>query len=158
MGGQDGGQVSRGSVTTGMRQAKQPVSPLLAGPYGHPLHPMLVTVPIGAWLASLVFDVASRLVANPGFLAQGSQWLIAIGIIGAVAAAGAGILDYYVIPPKTRVYRTVVTHMSLNLLVITAFGVDFLWRYRDYRHPGPVLPAQLALSAAGLALLAVAGY
>ena len=143
-------------MTNGLYEAKRPMT-VLAGRYGHPLHPMLVTVPIGAWLASLVFDVASRLVANPGFLAQGSQWLIAIGIIGAVGAAGAGILDYYVIPPKTRVYRTVVTHMSLNLLVITAFCVDFFWRYRDYRHPGPVLPAQLALSAAGLALLAVSG-
>jgi hypothetical protein len=50
------------------------------------------------------------MVATPGFLAQGSQWLIAIGLIGALGAAGAGILDLYVIPPKTRVYRTVVTH------------------------------------------------
>ena len=31
-----------------MRQAKQPVT-VLAGPYGHPFHPILVTVPIGAW-------------------------------------------------------------------------------------------------------------
>jgi len=26
---------------------------VLAGPYGHPFHPILVTVPIGAWIASL---------------------------------------------------------------------------------------------------------
>lgn len=30
------------------------------GPYGHPFHPILVTVPIGAWVCSLVLDVASR--------------------------------------------------------------------------------------------------
>ena len=42
-----------------LQQAKRPVSPLLAGPYGHPLHPMLVTVPIGAWVAATVFDLAS---------------------------------------------------------------------------------------------------
>jgi uncharacterized membrane protein len=35
-----------------MRQAKQPVSAALAGRYGHPLHPLLVTVPIGSWLAT----------------------------------------------------------------------------------------------------------
>jgi hypothetical protein len=40
-------------VASGTRQAKQPVSALLAGPYGHPSHPMLVTAPIGAWVASL---------------------------------------------------------------------------------------------------------
>ena len=40
-------------------RAKQPVSSMLAGPYGHPFHPILVTVPIGAWLCSLVFDIAA---------------------------------------------------------------------------------------------------
>jgi hypothetical protein len=35
------------------QQAKHPVT-RLAGPYGHPIHPILVTVPIGSWTASLV--------------------------------------------------------------------------------------------------------
>ena len=68
------------------QQAKHPVT-VLAGPYGHPFHPMLVTVPIGAWVASLVFDIGSRVVSKPGFLGQGSEWLIAIGVLGALAAA-----------------------------------------------------------------------
>lgn len=55
----------------GLRQAKQPVSGALAGPYGHPFQPILVTVPIGAWVCSLVFDVASRIVHRPAFLAHG---------------------------------------------------------------------------------------
>jgi uncharacterized membrane protein len=38
---------------------------VLAGPYGHPIHPILVTVPIGAWTASLVFDIASHVTAGP---------------------------------------------------------------------------------------------
>jgi len=101
---------------------------VLAGKYGHPLHPMLVTVPVGVWIASLVFDAASRTVSGPDFLAQGSEWLIGIGLIGALAAAVAGLLDFYVIPAKTRVYRIVVTHVSLNLVVIVAFGFDFFWR------------------------------
>ena len=61
-------------------QAKQPVS-APAGPYGHPFHPLLVTVPIGAWTASLVFDIASHVATGPGFLAQGSLWLIVVGVI-----------------------------------------------------------------------------
>jgi uncharacterized membrane protein len=66
---------------------------VLAGSYGHPLHPILVTVPIGAWVTSLVFDIASHAVHPSAFLAQGSLWLIAVGAIGAVLAAGAGALD-----------------------------------------------------------------
>ncbi|GHF40648.1 DUF2231 domain-containing protein [Streptomyces morookaense] len=41
-------------LTSAQRQAKQPVSAVLAGPYGHPLHPIPVTVPIGALAAALV--------------------------------------------------------------------------------------------------------
>lgn len=69
-------------MTSDLQQAKHPVSAVLAGLYGHPLHPILVTVPIGAWVASLVFDVASHLVAEPGFLARGSLWLIGLGVGG----------------------------------------------------------------------------
>lgn len=70
-------------MTNDPEQAKRPVSAALAGPYGHPLHPMLVTVPIGAWVSSLAFDVASLIVDDPGFLARGSVWLIALGVVGA---------------------------------------------------------------------------
>ncbi len=144
-------------MTNGLYEAKRPMT-VLAGRYGHPLHPMLVTVPIGAWTASLVFDVASRIVARPGFLAQGSEWLIAVGIVGALAAAGAGILDFYVIQTSTRAYRTLVAHMSVNLLVIAAFGADFVLRFGQYHRPAAVPLAYLALSVASLAFLAVSGY
>ena len=74
-----------------MRQAKTPVT-ALAGPYGHPLHPAMVAVPIGAWIASLVFDVGSRVAGDGEFLARGSRWLIALGVLGALAAAVFGFL------------------------------------------------------------------
>ncbi|MFF8882681.1 DUF2231 domain-containing protein [Streptomyces flaveolus] len=58
-----------GEVTTtdaSRLQAKRPVSASLAGPYSHPFHPVLVTVPIGAWVTSLVFDIASHLAHRRG--------------------------------------------------------------------------------------------
>src|SRR5262249_38392816 len=144
-------------MTDGQYQAKRPVT-VLAGGYGHPLHPIIVTVPIGAWIASLVFDVASRLVHQSGFLARGSEWLIAVGVIGALAAALTGILDFYAIPVRTRAYRAVVLHMSLNLSVIAAFATDFVWRYTTYHRPEPVQLDQLVLSAVSLSALVVSGY
>ena len=42
-----------------------------------------MTVPTGAWTASLVFDIASHFVKSPGFLVQGSLWLLAVGVLGA---------------------------------------------------------------------------
>lgn len=141
----------------GQQQAKHPVT-VLAGPYGHPFHPILVTVPIGAWTASLVFDVASRFTTSPGFLSQGSLWLIAVGVIGALAAACAGFLDLFAIPLATPAYRTALVHMILNLVVTGAYVGGFAWRYRGYHHPGPVPGGQIALSAVTLATLAVSGY
>jgi uncharacterized membrane protein len=61
-----------------LHDAKRPVSPI-AGPYGHPFHPLLVTVPIGAWVCSLVLDLATRFdIGNRRSLMYGSLWLIAI--------------------------------------------------------------------------------
>ncbi|GIG60047.1 hypothetical protein Lfu02_44190 [Longispora fulva] len=137
----------------GMRQAKHPVT-RLAGPYGHPFHPILVTVPIGAWVASLVFDVGSRLVsADAAALSTGSRWLIAIGVLGAVAAAMVGFLDLFAIPTGTRVFGTALVHMGLNLTITVAYLISFL-----LRDAGRAVPTGLiVLSAACLAGLGVSG-
>jgi len=137
---------------------KQPVSPLLAGPYGHPWHPILVTVPIGAWVASLVFDIGSHIVDQPGFLTEGSEWLIALGVLGALAAATVGFLDLLAIPTGTPAFRTGLLHMSLNLCVTGGYIGNFFWRHAEYTAGRPVATGPLALSAVSLALLAVSGY
>ncbi|MEV6322896.1 DUF2231 domain-containing protein [Nocardia sp. NPDC051787] len=145
-------------MTSDPQQAKRPVSALLAGPYGHPFHPILVTVPIGAWVASLVFDIGSRVVDDPDFLAEGALWLIAIGVLGALAAAAIGFLDLLAIPSGTRAFRTGLLHMSLNLAVTVAFAIDFLWRRAGDGAHGPVALGPLLLSAASLAALSVSGF
>lgn len=145
-------------MTTDVRPAKQPVSAALAGPYGHPFHPILVTVPIGAWVASLVFDIGSRIVGNPAFLAKGSVWLVAIGVVGALLAAMIGFLDLMAIPTGTRAFRTGLLHMSLNLLVTGAYVGNFFWRQAGYDQPGPVAIGPLVLSVLSLAALAASGY
>lgn len=139
-------------------QAKRPVSAALAGPYGHPFHPILVTVPIGAWVAGLVFDIASRFVNDPEFLVKGSVWLIAIGVVGALAAAAVGFLDLFAIPTGTRAFRTGLIHMSLNLLVTAAYVGNFLWRQAGDGQTRGVAIGQLALTAVSLAVLGVSGY
>lgn len=139
------------------QQAKKPVSALLAGPYGHPFHPMLVSVPIGAWTASLVFDVASRVADDHDFLARGATWLIALGIVGALAAGSAGFLDLMAVPAGTRAFRTGVTHMALNLAVTAAYAGGFLWRQAD-AGTGGVGTGPLALNAVCLVTLAVSGW
>lgn len=144
-------------IGEGHANSKRPVSAVLVGPYGHPFHPILVTVPIGAWVASLVFDVASRIENSPRFLTQGSEWLIAIGVLGALAAAMVGFLDLVAIPAGTPVFRTAVAHMSLNLAVVVAYGLGWWWRHSAGGSSGRVEVGQIALSAVSLGVLAVSG-
>jgi len=141
-----------------LHQAKRPVSAALAGPYGHPFHPILVTVPIGSWVASLVFDIASRFVGDPGFLAKGSLWLLAIGVVGALAAALVGFLDLFAIPAGTTAFRTGLLHMGLNLTVTLAYAANFLWRRASESPSDAVALGPLVLSAVSLAVRAVSGY
>jgi uncharacterized membrane protein len=138
--------------------AKRPVSAMMAGPYGHPFHPILVTVPIGAWISSLVFDLASHRVSDPLFLAKGSEWLIALGVAGALAAATVGFLDLFAIPAGTRAHRTALLHMSLNLIVTGAYIANFLWRRTTYGESSVVAFGPLVLSVVSLIVLSASGY
>lgn len=141
-----------------MQRAKNPISRTVAGPYGHPYHPALVSIPIGAWVASLVFDVASHFTAKPAFLAAGSEWLIAVGIGGAIIASLAGFIDLLLLTEGTPAYRTASTHMVLNLLLTVLYAVDFMWRHRTYGSNAPVGTGMLTLSAACIVLLTVSGF
>lgn len=136
--------------------SKRPVAAILAGPYGHPFHPILVTIPIGAWVTSLVFDIASRLASHPDFQAPASRWLIGLGVIGAVAAASVGFLDFLTLAPHTPAHRTAVVHLTLNVLVTAAYAGNFLWRHAAMDHDRVTL-GQLLLSVASLLALAAAG-
>jgi len=146
------------AMSSRLEQAKRPVSPLLAGPYGHPFHPILVTVPIGAWVCSIVFDIASRFVAQPGVLAQGSAWLIGLGVLGALGAATVGFLDFLALPRRTPAFRVGLLHMSLNLAVTAAYAANFAWRMGAYGQAKPVGFPMLVLSVLSVAVLAVSGY
>ncbi|MBM7369054.1 DUF2231 domain-containing protein [Gordonia hydrophobica] len=137
-------------------RAKHPASAALAGPYGHPYHPILVTVPIGAWVTSLVFDVASHIVADPAFLNRGALWLIGIGVLGALAAATVGSLDLLMIPTRTPAFRTGIWHMSLMLAVTVGFGAGFAWRAVGMLD-GPVPFGPLVLTVICLVVLTIAG-
>jgi uncharacterized membrane protein len=136
---------------------KHPVT-VLAGPYGHPIHPALVTVPIGAWIAAFVFDLVSRGADDAPVFAKGAYWLIGIGIIGAVVAAMFGFLDLLGIPTGTRAFRTALTHMALNLTVVVLFVVGFLLRHSRLHEPDGTPVGLIVLAAVALVLLAASGW
>jgi uncharacterized membrane protein len=138
-----------------MARAKRPRT-FFAGSYGHPVHPILVTIPIGTWVASLVFDLVAAFGDEPEVFARGAYWLIVVGCVGAAVAALAGLLDLTVIPRGTRVFRTALTHMALNVGVLVLFLVSLVLRASQGADESS--GAAVALSVVALALLGVSGY
>lgn len=136
-------------------RAKRPRTPL-AGPYGHPFHPILVTIPIGTWIASLVFDLIGFGVADPSPFTLGAQVLIAIGVIGALLAAVFGFIDFTGIVQGTPAKRTAVMHLSLNLGAVVLFAVNFFVRAASDHTSVSVIG--LALTIIGLIGIAVSGW
>lgn len=137
------------------QQAKRPRMPL-AGPYGHPLHPTLVTIPIGTWTASIIFDLVALLGNDDVPFVTGAKWLIAIGIIGALAAAAFGLIDFTTLASGTLARRTAVIHMSLNIAAIVLFAVSFFLRVGAGAQEFSLAP--FILSLLGYGLVGASGY
>ena len=145
------------SASSRVHEAKRPLT-RIAGPYGHPFHPILVTVPIGAWVASFAFDIASRFADEQVIFVKGAYWLIALGLLGAVGAAFFGMLDLLAIPRGTTAFRTGVQHLLLNSAVLALYAVNLAVRAGRLDKTGAVPVALVALSAVALLLLSASGW
>jgi uncharacterized membrane protein len=141
--------------TSPQYRAKHPRT-IIAGPYGHPFHPILVTIPIGTWVASIVFDVIGFAAEDPEPYVVAARVLILIGIVGAVAAALVGFLDYRQIAQGTPARRTATTHMALNLGVTALFIVNVIVRWSADDDDVSIIG--FVLSLVGLAALGLSGW
>lgn len=112
---------------------------------GHPLHPLLTDVPIGALTVALILDLLG--------IYDGARWATLIGSAGLVAAAAAGLVDLDETDGKARQYGGV--HASLMLVAMAFYLASLLIRY-GYT-PGE--PYQATLTAAiGYAFIVMGGY
>jgi uncharacterized membrane protein len=118
---------------------------------GHPIHPMLVPIPIGLWIFSLVCDlIAAGGSSNPAWQTV-ALYTMGGGIIGALLAAVFGLIDLLSLPPGPR--RTALTHMAINLVVVALFLVNFWMRYNAQGGR-----AALWLSIVAIGLLVISGW
>lgn len=117
----------------------------------HPLHPMLIPLPIGLWVFSLACDII--------MLATGEQiwqtmaiYTMAGGVIGALVAALPGFIDLVTMHQSIE-KRIGIWHMSINLVIVAMYVINFMWRRADPGHLG-----QIALSLVAVLLLGVSGW
>ena len=120
---------------------------------GHPLHPMLVPVPIGLWVAALVTDIVFVADGSAGW-AQASRWLIGGGLAGALLAAVAGFIDFAG-NANIRAFRDAWLHLFANLSVVLVQGVNLILRLPDVRVAGSI---GIILSLVAAAVLLFSGW
>ena len=117
----------------------------------HPIHPMLVVLPLGLWIAALAFDIVYA-VSNAPIWRTLAFWNIAAGIIGALLAAVPGFIDYLDLDGRAR--RIATFHMVLNLGAVAVFAVN--WYVRMRVPPTSWWP--LILSVIGVVGVIVSGW
>ncbi|MGB3409691.1 MAG: DUF2231 domain-containing protein [Microthrixaceae bacterium] len=133
----------------------------VSGPYGHPFHPLLVTIPIGAWVCTVALDIASKISEGRAY-ARPAVWLCAVGIVAAVVAAVFGLIDFRRLTKGTKAHQAALTHLVLMVTVLVLFVVSFILRRSgsessSYLSDGTATGA-MAVAIVGLVLLAVGGW
>jgi nitrite reductase/ring-hydroxylating ferredoxin subunit/uncharacterized membrane protein len=111
--------------------------------FGHPLHPAITDVPIGAFFVALVLDFSGQRSAATA--------AIGVGIVFMLLAALAGYADYIDLDGKQRRFGTV--HSSLMLVALVLYLVSFVMRL------GAVpSPAEVWLSLLGFIIVITGAY
>ena len=119
---------------------------------GHPIHPMLVTLPIGLWVFSFVCDLAYVFGGGAPAWATVALYTMAGGIVGALLAAVPGFIDLLSLPPEPR--KTALIHMTINLTIVVLYVINFWLRSRMADGPGHYV----WLSLLTIILLVVSGW
>ncbi|MET9902857.1 DUF2231 domain-containing protein [Streptomyces sp. NPDC006446] len=119
------------------------VRDLLRGrPLGHPVHPVLVQVPIGCWLSAAVLDIVPADRRAPTILT-------AVGLAGIAPAALAGWADWADLPPEQA--RVGLAHAVTNVAAVAFYTASLAARLRGRSARGRLW------SLGGLTAVAVSG-
>ncbi|MFD9727762.1 Rieske 2Fe-2S domain-containing protein [Streptomyces sp. NPDC059072] len=113
-------------------------------PLGHPLHPALVQIPVGAWISAGVLDLV------PGS-ERAARRLVAVGVVTAAPAAWTGWVDWAELHPRQM--RTGLLHAASIAAAVGLYGASWAVRSRGRLGLGRTLGfAGLAAVGTGAAL------
>jgi uncharacterized membrane protein len=119
-----------------------------------PLHAMLVPIPIVCFVATLVTDIVYWKTAAM-LWADMSAWLLLVGLIVSVAAAAAGLIDFFG-DARIRELRAAWVHGIGNVTALVLSIFNCAIHTRDAYTS--VVPSGLILSAIVVVILLVTGW
>lgn len=112
---------------------------------GHPLHPVLVVVPLGSWVGASYLDLTGGQASHAA-----ARKLVGLGIAAAVPAALSGANDWAYTKGAER--RVGLVHALGNYLAVGLYTGSWLARRRQRRALGA------SLAAAGALTISVTGW
>jgi nitrite reductase/ring-hydroxylating ferredoxin subunit/uncharacterized membrane protein len=126
----DGLQHTIQVVIGAQRKPPRLLKSLLHGTFlGHPLHPAITDVPIGAWLIAAIFDIIWLVSpASSDWAARGALVAVLVGLVGALGAAVTGLADWsdtYGAERTTGLY-----HALLNVTATVLYLISVILRFQ----------------------------
>jgi len=131
---------------------RNPVSS--ANLFGHPLHPILITLPIGLFVATFLFDIGFWQTRSD-FWARGALWLLGFGLVSAALAAVAGLVDFLG-DTRIRNLSDAWQHAIGNVILVLVQLFSFYERYRF--GSSAVIPLGLSLSLISVLIMSFTGW
>jgi nitrite reductase/ring-hydroxylating ferredoxin subunit/uncharacterized membrane protein len=116
---------------------------------GHPLHPVLTDIPIGAWTTTLALDAKAAVTGDKSY-ARAADFALAFGLAGAIGSAVTGLTDWS--ETDGRAKRVGLIHGLLNLSATALMATAYMLRRRRERAAGEVC------TVAGIGVAAAAAY
>jgi nitrite reductase/ring-hydroxylating ferredoxin subunit/uncharacterized membrane protein len=116
---------------------------------GHPIHPIITDITVGAWLLGSTFDIVS-LVKPTKSNRHIADTLLGIGTASAIPTALTGAADYSSLPKEA--VRVGTLHGLLNVAGFALYGASLISRKAGKRELG------VGLSLLGLGVVTASGY
>lgn len=126
--------------------------------FGHPVHPMLVPIPIGLFTWVIISDLAYL------FGGRSDTWYTSamvagfVGVGAGLVAAVPGLIDYAGVADETRARKLGLSHMLMNVGVLALFLLASLFMVDGRAESGGLLGVVVAFHVAGLLILGISGW
>jgi nitrite reductase/ring-hydroxylating ferredoxin subunit/uncharacterized membrane protein len=134
-----------------IRSLKSPpvINEALSGTWlGHPVHPLLIVLPLGSWVSAVMLDWLGGEDAETG-----ADLLIGAGIATALPTIATGYSDWADTEPASDTVRRIgIVHAACNATALTLFGASLAARAAGARGRGKLL------ALAGASAVGVGGY
>lgn len=123
----------------------------------HPIHPMLVPIPIGAYFLALMADLMHFSGRDP-FWYRFAFFCIGVGILTGLLAAVFGAIEYFGVRMSAAGGRVATWHAVLNVTATALYAVSWWLRRHDAALGNDRFSLAFGLAVLSFLILGAAGW